>query len=234
MAIADLKYRDETPEIMDDFSLPAELVGPVLAGLDKMNQIFGGHNDIINALKGFGLSGTVHISDWGCGGGESLRAIARWAENQNIDMQLTGIDAAATAVSYASAHSSAFNNISFIQGDVLDPAICRHRTDIIICSLFTHHFNEGQLIRLLGNMDNCARRAIIITDLHRHWILYYAVMLITRLFTKNPMARNDGPLSVKKAFICDELLSVLKKAQIDNFKLTWMWPFRWRVIVSKL
>lgn len=234
MVIADLKYRDETPEIMDDFSLPAELVDPVLAGLDKMNLLFGDHRDMISALKNFDLAGTVHISDWGCGGGESLRAIGRWAESRGLDVQLTGIDAAATAIEYARNQSSSFNNIRFIQGDVLDRAICNHQTDIIICSLFTHHFDDNQLVELFRNMHNCARLGIIITDLHRHWVLYYAVKLITRLFTSNPMARNDGPLSVKKAFKRKELLAALETAQINNFKLTWMWPFRWRVIIRKL
>jgi hypothetical protein len=47
------------------------------------------------------------------------------------------------------------------------------------------------------------------------------------------MVRNDGPLSVKRAFKKEELVALLKNAEIDNYNLTWHWPFRWQLIVYK-
>jgi SAM-dependent methyltransferase len=228
-----LTVRKTTPEIMDDFNLSAEVVTPVLKGLGKVNAWFGGHKSLISALSQFPVREYDAIADWGCGGGDALIAIAKWARKKKLKVSLTGIDAAAATVKFAKEESSAFNNIRYVQADVLEDAIIIYKADIIFSSLFTHHFADEQWVHLLKNMYACCRKGIIITDLHRHPVLYYAVIFITRVFTKNEMARNDGPLSVKRGFKKQELVSLLKTAQIDNYKLTWMWAFRWRIIIHK-
>jgi hypothetical protein len=78
-----------------------------------------------------------------------------------------------------------------------------------------------------------ANKGIIITDLHRHRLLYYGVIFITRVLTRNKMVRFDGPLSVRRGFKKRELLTLLKNAQINNFNLTWKWPFRWELVIYK-
>jgi hypothetical protein len=79
----------------------------------------------------------------------------------------------------------------------------------------------------------CSKKAVIITDLHRHWLLYYSVIALTRILTKNGMARFDGPLSVRKGFKRSELTDLLQKAQIMNYKIRWKWIFRWQIIIYK-
>jgi len=229
----DLSYRTDTLEIMDDFNLPSAEVAPVLEGLGKMNALFGGHKNIINLLNKLSVSTGYSVSDWGCGGGDTLIAIAKWAESKQIDLNLNGVDAAQAAVNYARKQAKDYSNINFIQADVIDEAYLIKPADVIICSLFTHHFDDERWIKLIKNMQASAQKGIIITDLHRHWLLYHAIVLITRVFTSNAMAQNDGPLSVKRGFKRHELLALLKKAQIDNFKLTWRWPFRWELIIYK-
>ncbi len=173
------------------------------------------------------------ICDWGCGGGDTLIAIAKWAKRQLLDLNLTGIDAAPSAVNYARNASRNFNNISYVQADVINDTSLLGKHDIIISSLFTHHFDDGQWITMIKNMYGSAGRGIIITDLHRHKVLYYAVIFITHVLTRNKMVRYDGPLSVKRGFKKQELLTLLKKAQINNFNLTWKWPFRWELVIYK-
>ncbi|WP_114939878.1 methyltransferase domain-containing protein [Mucilaginibacter endophyticus] len=229
----DLSYRTDTLEIMDDFDLPSHEINPVLEGLGKMNALFGGHKSIIASLKKFPVENHATISDWGCGGADTLIAIAKWAENEQIHLKLNGVDAAPAAVNYAQKQCAAYKNISITRADVIDELYLIKPADIIICSLFTHHFDDERWVTLIQNMHASAQKGIIITDLHRHWLLYHAIVFITHVFTRNAMAQNDGPLSVKRGFKKHELLDLLKKAQIDNFKLTWRWPFRWELIIYK-
>jgi 2-polyprenyl-3-methyl-5-hydroxy-6-metoxy-1,4-benzoquinol methylase len=229
----DLTYRTDTLEIMDDFDLPPAEITPVLEGLGKMNALFGGHKSIIKSLKKFAVSNGYSVSDWGCGGGDTLIAIAEWAKSSQINVKLNGVDAAPAAVNYARQQTDGYNNISITQADVIDETYLIKPADVIICSLFTHHFDDERWVRLIQNMKASAQKGIIITDLHRHWLLYHAIVFITRVFTRNAMARNDGPLSVRRGFKRHELLALLKEAQIDNFKLTWRWPFRWELIIYK-
>lgn len=229
----DLSYRTDTLEIMDDFDLPPAEITPVLEGLGKMNALFGGHKSIIKSLKKFAVSNGDSISDWGCGGGDTLIAIAKWAKGKQITLNLNGVDAAPAAVNYARQQAEGYNNISITQADVIDEAYLIKPAEVIICSLFTHHFDDERWVKLICNMQASAQKGIIITDLHRHRLLYHAIVFITQVFTRNAMAQNDGPLSVMRGFKKHELLALLKKAQIDNFKLTWRWPFRWELIIYK-
>jgi len=228
-----LKYRAFDAEIMDDLNLPDTEIAPVLEGLGKVNSWFGGHKEAIKALKNFPVKQGYSISDWGCGGGDTLIAIAKWATQQQLNLMLTGIDAAPAAINYARNASKAFANIGYVQADVINDTQLLGKHDIIISSLFTHHFDDEHWITMIKNMYASAQKGIIITDLHRHWALYYAVIFITHVLTRNKMVRYDGPLSVKRGFKKRELLISLKKAQIDNFKLTWKWPFRWALVIYK-
>jgi len=230
--MVNLKTRLDSPEIMDDFDLPAEEIIPVLKGLGKVNAIFGGHAAIINALKKFPIKSNYSIADWGCGGGDTLIAIAKWADKNNFPLNFIGIDASPATVEFARGQSSNYKNIRYVQADVLDDKVKINTCDIIICSLFTHHFDDAQWVQLINSMYQTAGKGIIITDLHRHWLLYYAVVLITKL-TGNTMVQNDGPLSVQRSFKRRELITLLFKTQIDNFKLTWKWPFRWELTIYK-
>lgn len=231
--MVNLSSRSTDAEIMDDFGLPAGEIDPVLDGLGKMNALFGGHKSMIRALRQFPVRDGYSISDWGCGGGDVLIAIARWAQKDNIKLKLNGIDAAPAAVNFARKQSAAYYNISYSNADVLKDEFGENRFDIVVSSLFTHHFADDEWIMLISKMYRTAKRGVIITDLHRHWLLYYAVIAITRLFTTNKMARYDGPLSVKRAFKHAELISLLNRAGIKNYKIKWMWAFRWRIVIYK-
>jgi 2-polyprenyl-3-methyl-5-hydroxy-6-metoxy-1,4-benzoquinol methylase len=227
-----LKTRSTQPEVMDDFALPPAEIDPVLAGLGTMNRLFGAHRDIVKILKQFPAKENDHLSDWGCGGGDTLIALRNWSDKNNLALKLTGVDAAGAAVRFA-AENSEGKAINYIQADVLDDDLKAGQFDIVFSGLFSHHFADEEWVRLIKKMHNCATRGVILTDLHRHWLLYYAVLFITHVFTNNKMVRVDGPLSVKRSFKRSELEALLKKAQIVNYNLTWAWPFRWVLVIYK-
>lgn len=228
-----LSKRSATAEIMDNFDLTAAEIDPVLKGLGKMNALFGGHKSLIKALKQFPIEGGNSIADWGAGGGDALIAISNWAQKHNINLKLSGVDAAPAAINFARQQSREYPHISHVKADVLLDNFEPDSIDIILSSLFTHHFADKEWITLVKKMYNTASRGVIITDLHRHWLLYYAIKVITKLFTSNKMAQNDGPLSVQRSFKRHELEALLVKAGIDNYKLKWMWPFRWQIVIYK-
>ncbi|MES2276957.1 MAG: methyltransferase domain-containing protein [Bacteroidota bacterium] len=230
--MVDLKKRSTQAEVMDDFNLPSTEIDPVLSGFAKMNRWFGAHQTIIKALKKFPVRPDDSLGDWGCGGGDTLIALRKWSDKNRYKLKLTGVDAAGAAIRFAKLNSLGCN-INYIQTDVLGNELKPHQFDIVFSGLFSHHFADEEWVQLISRMHNCARRGVILTDLHRHWLLYYAVVVITRLFTKNKMVRIDGPLSVKRSFKRQELVALLKSAQIDNYNLTWVWPFRWLLVIYK-
>lgn len=220
-------------EIMDDFDLPPAELNPVLKGLGDLNNWFGGHKTLIKALQQFPVAAGNHISDWGCGGGDALKAIAHWAAGQNLPLQLTGVDAAPAAIDFARKETAAYPNIDYLQAMVMSHELKTNQFDIVLSSLFTHHFEDEAWIALVKKMLNCSRRGVIITDLHRHWLLYYSLIAIFTVVIPNKMMRHDGPLSVRRSFTKAELLQLLARAGITRYKIQWKWAFRWQVIIYK-
>jgi len=220
-------------EIMDDFALPESELDPVLKGLGDLNSWFGGHKTLIKALQQFPVQPNNHISDWGCGGGDALKAIAQWAAVKELPLQLTGVDAAPAAITFAQKETAAYANINYLQTEVMSPQLQDNQFDIVVSSLFTHHFENDAWVALIQKMLSCSRRGIIITDLHRHWLLYYSLIAIFTVVIPNKMMRHDGPLSVQRSFTKAELVSLLAKAGVTRYKIEWKWAFRWQVIIYK-
>jgi 2-polyprenyl-3-methyl-5-hydroxy-6-metoxy-1,4-benzoquinol methylase len=220
-------------EIMDDFALPPSELNPVLKGLGDLNAWFGGHKALIKALQLFPVKAGNHISDWGCGGGDALKAIAKWAKMEGVPLKLTGVDAAPAAIAFAQNETAEYLNVNYLQTEVMSNELKPNQFDIILSSLFTHHFEDEAWIALVKKMYSCASRGVIITDLHRHWLLYYSLIAIFSFVIPNKMMRHDGPLSVKRSFKRAELHQMLTQAGFTNYKIQWKWAFRWQVIIYK-
>ena len=69
-------------------------------------------------------------------------------------------------IAYARETSVGYQNISYLLIDVFDDQLLQVKPDIVICSLFCHHFEDEALIRLLERMTVLAADAVIINDLH--------------------------------------------------------------------
>ena len=231
--MVDFSKRTSKSELMDDFTLGPDIIYPIMDELETINKLLGGHQVFLDAFKKMPLRDGMVISDWGCGGGDSLRYIAKWARREDIELKLVGIDATDAALSYAEEKAIPYPEISFLKANILAGDLRPNQFDIVISSLFTHHFDNGSWIRLVRKMVDCATYAVIINDLHRHWFAYYAIGLLTRLFSKSPMVKHDSQVSVLRGFTKRELKAILKEAGISNYKIKWMWAFRWQIIIKK-
>lgn len=229
-----LKQRSNQPELMDDLNLSGEELRRNLQELEVINNWLGGHKVILDALEQLVKlhpDRVYHIADIGCGGGDTLKSIAKWAIKHDIKVQLTGIDANDFMVHYARRQCHHFNNISVEQHDVFSPTFAHEEYDIIVCSLFCHHFTDEQLIRMFRQLHQQAQLAVIINDLHRHWFAYYSIKYITAAFSGSRLVKHDAPLSVWRAFKRNELKSLMRQAGITSYNLRWMWAFRWQLVL---
>jgi 2-polyprenyl-3-methyl-5-hydroxy-6-metoxy-1,4-benzoquinol methylase len=231
-----LKQRSNQAELMDDLSLSGDELRRNLEELEVINTWLGGYKVVLDALEKLldGYTGApLRIADIGCGGGDTLRHIAKWARRKDIPLQLTGIDANDFMVQYARQRCGGFPEISFEQHDVFSERFKQERYDIVVCSLFCHHFTDEQLVNMFRQLHRQAGMAVIINDLHRHWLAYHSIKLLTRFFSDSYLVKNDAPLSVWRAFRREELQRLVQEAGIDKYSLRWMWAFRWQLLLKK-
>jgi len=226
------KHRSTEEEIMDNFALPSNQIDPVLRELETINKLLGGFSVFYDAFKLLNLKNGDTICDWGCGGGDSLKVLNKYFKKKKLNLNFIGIDATQSAVEFAQA-THKLKNLNFRFANVLNEEFLAEEFDVVISSLFTHHFDNDSWVLLVQKMVHSSKKAIIINDLHRHWFAYYSIGWLTQLFSKSPMVKHDSTLSVLRSFTKSELVILLQKAGVKNFTIKWMWAFRWQIIIHK-
>lgn len=229
----DFSKRSTELEIMDNFALDHQEIDPVLAELETINKLLGGFSVFYNAFKKININTGDSICDWGCGGGDSLKVLDKYFKKRNLNLKFIGVDATASAVAYAKKTNKNYPNLSFRLADVLKESFKENEFDVVISSLFSHHFDDDAWVLLIKKMMQASKKAVIVNDLHRHPFAYHSIGLLTQLFSKSPMVKHDSKLSVLRSFNKKELENLLKKAGAHNYSIKWMWAFRWQVVIFK-
>jgi 2-polyprenyl-3-methyl-5-hydroxy-6-metoxy-1,4-benzoquinol methylase len=230
-----LATRSHDLELMDDLLCRGEVVDQSLHELDVINRWLGGNQVTIDGVSEL-LSKAekdkpVLIADIGCGSGDMVMRIARWGAKAGRKLKVIGIDANPNIVEYARRKCHGHDNVSFDVMNVLDQSFALHKFDIVVATLFMHHFTNDQLIRLFRSLNEQTRIGFVVNDIHRHPIALHSIRMLTSLFSRSEMVKHDGPLSVRRAFKRSELKAILSKAGITNYSLGWRWAFRWKLIV---
>lgn len=223
--------RSTLPEKMDDPSVPRHEVEQALRELENVNKYLGGYSVILDALEKLSRKKKeISIMDIGCGGGDVLRKIASWAKNRNLEVTLIGVDCNPLMTQYAKSMSLNFPNISYRTISVWDLS---ETADITMNSLFCHHFDDNDLVRLIRKMNELSTYAVVINDIHRHWFAYHSIKWITGTFSKTYLVKYDAPLSVARSLKRNEWIEILKFAEIKNYNINWKWAWRWQIIIPK-
>ena len=227
------KERSYEEELMDDLVSSGPVIDQTLRELETINRWLGGNHVTINGLSRLiepEKNRSLRIADLGCGGGDMLKLVAEWSKKRGIHCELIGYDANPNIIEYARQNCARYDNITLETADIFSDQFKSHEFDIILCTLFTHHFTDQVLVEMFRQFKRQAHLGVIINDLHRHPLAYYSIKLLTQLFSKSPMVKYDGPLSVKRAFKRTDLNQIMKYAEITEYQLRWMWAFRWQLI----
>ncbi len=228
--------RSTEDEIMDNLSMEGEMLRKALDHLAAINRRLGGNQATIDGLRTLlkteSKDATISIVDLGCGSGDMLRAVAAFGRKNNFSFKLTGIDANEYTVNYARKLSVNYPEIDFVKMDILDAEFSGIPFDIVISTLFLHHFTYQQIEELLIPIVNKARLGVVINDLHRSSVAYYLFRGLS-LFIKNPMVKKDGAISVLRGFKKNELISISKKLKDAVSTIHWKWAFRYQWIIKK-
>ena len=233
--LVDTSHRSSEMEIMDDFTMEGVLFRDTLDKLEIINRFLGGNSVTINGLKNLlknqSKNKTITIVDLGCGNGDILRDVAKFGRKNNYSFNLIGIDANLAATEYAKELSKEYSELSFKTIDILSEDFKKQSYDVVLCTLFLHHFKNEELISFLKTTTNKATIGVVVNDLHRHKLAYYLFKLIG-FFIKNKMVRQDGLTSVLRAFKRKDLENIAKEIKV-HFSIQWKWAFRYLWILKK-
>ncbi|WP_323787523.1 methyltransferase domain-containing protein [Psychroserpens sp.] len=229
------KYRSEQEEIMDDLDYNGPILYDALDTLAKINQWLGGNivtiKGLKKALKNHQKNEAITIIDLGCGGGDILREVSRFGRRYGYNFQLIGIDANQHTVDYATTLSEAYNNIEFKAIDIFSEEFKGLHYDLVLTTLFLHHFKNDELVSFLKPVLKKAKLGLVANDLHRHKLAYYLFKLLCTTI-KNKTIVEDGLTSVLRGFKRQELENISQQLN-TNFQIQWKWAFRFQWILKQ-
>ncbi len=229
--------RSEQSEIMDNFDLKGEEMKLLLTDLKVVNSLLGGTaitlDGIKKLLQSIPKTQVITILDIGCGDGELLRKCANFGKKLGYTFKLIGVDANAHILEEAAIRSSEYNNITFKLIDVFSEEKSLPKADIILCTLFLHHFKNSAIVNLLQRAANVAKVGVVVNDLQRSAWAFNLFKLFSSVFIKTKVARHDGLVSIARGFTKEELQQMTKKIKGCTSTVHWKWAFRYQWILKK-
>ncbi len=230
-----LKYRSAEKEYLDSNHIETRDLYRNLEELHIINKRLGGYNAsrkglaaILNTNKPIRT-----VLDIGFGGGDSIKQLSNYSDQKHAKLFFYGVDLKKDCLTYAENNLKTLYNTQLICDDYrnIAPELLE-QTDVIHCSLFLHHLSDEEIIRLFkfAKANNCI---ILVNDLHRNWVAYQSIKLLTFLFSRSYLVKNDAPLSVKRGFKKQELIALLQKAGFKDYSVKWSWAFRYILIAKE-
>lgn len=193
--------------------------------LFRINQLLGFFKDTKRLLKQFSKHSTV--LDVGCGAGLMVLHLSRLFPSMILsgtDISLSSITLAEQSLSeWQKRHST--QNVSFTVQDQLEPNIAANSIDVILTTLVCHHLSDEALVAFLQQLLMGAKKAVIINDLHRHYLAEFFYGILSPILFRNRLINHDGLISIRRGFTRKEWETLLLKANIKNYTLKWRFPF---------
>jgi ubiquinone/menaquinone biosynthesis C-methylase UbiE len=221
-------------EIMDAGGYDEREMKGNLADLRFFNAWFGGSRMIergvarlIGAGAGAGHGRRVTLLDVATGSGDIPAYVAASMAARGIEVTAEGIDANADVLREARGYQAGHRGaVRLLRADARRLPHADGAFDVTVCSNFLHHLGEAEAVDALKEMARVSRIGVVAADLTRGGLPRASVWLLTRLTTTNRLTRNDGPLSVDRAFTPAELSSLAREAGMDRAEVRRAGPVR--------
>jgi ubiquinone/menaquinone biosynthesis C-methylase UbiE len=214
--VLDFSVRSNETELMDDLSRPDSEFVEAYSELTAINKHLGGIRAVERFLPEDALS-VLDVASGGCDVGEAL-AKSRNRHVVSLDMNPRGLKLA--------------DQTAPVAGDALQLPFADNTFDAVICSLFFHHLTNAECVSVLREMWRVARRIVIVNDLHRNRVAHASIRILSALFSRSTMFRNDAAASVRRAFRPTELGDIAEKAGIPA-RVYRSFPYRLVLVATK-
>ncbi|MBI2113876.1 MAG: methyltransferase domain-containing protein [candidate division NC10 bacterium] len=201
-------------ELMDLPGADQDELARTLEDLAWINRWLGGIRLVRTELPPIfhGLRGPIRILDVATGYADIPRAIVRWGRQRHLAIKFEGLDHHDEILALARQASATYPEIHLQQANALDLPYPDGHFDVVLASLILHHMEGEEQVRLLRELYRVARRAVLVNDLRRgHWpfLLTWASLHVV---SRSRLIHHDGPLSVRRGFLPNELLVLAREA----------------------
>jgi SAM-dependent methyltransferase len=203
-----LTRRIREEEWMDAPGADPEQLRRSLAFIRWINKWLGYTRASLSHLEQFSKSWKpgerIRILDIATGSADVPVALIDWGKRRGFDLRIVGVDLHAKTSMEAT--RSAGSKLAIVRSDARCLPFADESFDYAMTSMFLHHLDETEIVRVLREMGRVARRGVIVADLLRDQRAVFWIKVFT-LFA-NPMVKHDAVVSVRQAFVEKEVLAL--------------------------
>ena len=204
--------RVNTPEILDSDNCPPEEIAASLRDMSRINRWFGGvatTRHLIERVASATKKNHFSMLEVAAGFGEVPKLAAQQLARKGITLDITYLDRA---------QSHLLSGDRAVVADALALPFPDASFDLVSSSLFAHHLEPDELERFGAEALRVSRFAVLINDLIRspiHLALVYVGFPLLRSY----VSRFDGPASVRRAYVPDEVRRILSSSLGANSRV---------------
>ncbi|GAA1486635.1 class I SAM-dependent methyltransferase [Brachybacterium fresconis] len=169
--------------------------------------------------------GPTTVLDVGSGGGDLVRALARWAHRDGLDLRLTGIDPDPRAHAWAR-RQPPVAGVQFRRALSSELVAEGERFDLVVSNHLLHHLTADELQALLADSRRLARTAAVHSDIQRGRLGYALFSVGTWPLFRGSYIREDGLTSIRRSYTADELRPLVP----EDWEVTA--TGRWRLLLT--
>lgn len=214
------------PELLDtDAGTPTE-VQASLADLSMVNRWFGGAStmcSLVERVAGQTRRRQLSFLDVGGATGDVPAFMQERLAGRGIRLDAVVLDRALTHM---------HRKLPAVAADAMLLPFPDNGFDLVGSSLFLHHFEPAEVVKLTNECLRVCRMAVLINDLRRsplHLALVYAGFPLYR----SRLTRHDAPVSIRRAYTLGELRSMLQQTAASRIDLSTHYLYRMGAIVWK-
>jgi SAM-dependent methyltransferase len=218
-----LDRRATDKEELDEGVSPEE-AHKSLADLRFVNRWLSNRHALWNAVSPHLTGRRPTILDVGCGSGDVVSWIRERSGGRTMAV---GVDIKLLHLQVAP------HDIHRVVADVHGLPFAAHSFDVVMTSLFLHHFDAPQVADVLEGLYRLARRALVVNDLRRARVPFEFGRLAFPLMFKSRVSVEDGLISIRRAFREDEMHAAFSAARIP-VQITRCWPYRLLAVAERV
>lgn len=220
----------DRPELLDQKAGSPREVEKSLRDIARINACLGGAAVVENALWPL-LEGRSEatILDIGAGSGDIARRLVTRAARRGLKLSIIAADLLEGHLRVAQQDSTGFADIHLVAADAFALPLREGSVDVVLASLFLHHFRPPQIAELLQEFERVSRVGFIANDIVRDWVPLLFFRLTAPVFARSYLTRYDGAASIMRAYTVGEMKNVVASsgvaAQVEEH-----FPYRMSVV----
>ena len=215
----------EKPELLDLHAGNLAEVRRSLADIRRINTYMGGAKPVCDAVWNLlGDRESATVLDIGTGNADILRRLEKQAKQRGVDLHCVGLDINARHLQIAREETRDCADISLLGADAFALPLADQSVDIVISTLFLHHFRAEQIRALLCEFSRVSRVGWTMHDQVRDALPLWFFRVTRPILARSYLTRYDAVASIYRAYTPAEMREIV--APIEGAEVATSFPYR--------